>query len=469
MNEVSCRAIECVLPLLEERGIPVERVLEGLPVSLGHLHDSTQRIDWDVNVEIVQRSARLLGPGGAELIGRRSVQAAPFQLYRLLGMVVADAHFLYRMAARWMGPSFFSHIRFGYTELPDGRIRLEIEIPAGYRGCPELFDAFASSFRILPGLVGRTEAAVEAEISSHRGVFTIRAPRRASLRSWLRSLLRLPGAARAAVEEVAREQHHVSRALDEVRQAHAELRSHVEQIASLDRLGRSLSRQLGSEQIPDRILEFLNLRFGWRGSSLSMQASEAAGLLFFGQSGAIQGAPSCSYPLADDARVIGRLEVWRAESAAAEADGQQLEKLLPWIAMTVLNARFAAGVRSDTPGQELRWASKSGHDLFLILDENARILYAGPRVDEILGYEADDLQHVNVVKLIHPDDRPRLVRQIEDVSKYSSSAFYSRLRLQTRGGDFLAMEGVAIKVLSESGASVYLVSCGADAERGPAH
>ncbi len=469
MNEVSCRAIECVLPILEARGIPVERALEGLPVSIEHLRDSTQRIDWDLNVEILQRAVRLLGPGGADQIGRHSLQAAPFHLFRLLGMVVADAHFLYRMAARWMGPTFFSHLRFGYAELSDGRIRVELEIPEGYRGCPEMLEAYASAFRILPRLLGREEAAVEAEISSHLGVFTIRAPRRGSLTSWLRSLLRLPRAARAAVEEVAREQHHVSRALDEVRRAHAELRSHVEQIASLDRLGRSLSRQLGSEQIPDRILEFLNRRFGWRGSSLSMQASDAAGLLFFGQSGSIQGPPSRSYPLSDGGRVIGRLEVWRADDAGPEANGQQLEKLLPWIAMTVLNARFAAGVRSDAPGQELRWASKSGHDLFLILDESARILYAGPRVDEILGYEADDLQHVNVVKLIHPDDRPRLVRQIEDVSKYSSSAFYSRLRLQMRGGDFLPMEGVAIKVLSESGASVYLVSCGADAERGAAH
>ncbi len=469
MNEVSCRAIECVLPILEAHGIPVERALEGLPVSIEHLRDSTQRIDWDVNVEIVQRAVRLLGPGGADEIGRGSLQAAPFHLYRLLGVVVADAHFLYRMAARWMGPTFFSHLRFGYADLPDGRIRVELEIPEDYRGCPEMLEAYASSFRVLPRLLGRGEATVEAEISSHRGVFTIRAPRRASLTSWLRSVLRLPRAARDAMEEVAREQHHVSRALDEVRQAHAELRSHVEQIASLDHLGRSLARQLGSEQIPDRILEFLNRRFGWRGSSLSMQASDDAGLLFFGQSGATQGPPSHSYPLPEAGRLMGRLEVWSGADANPEAGGQQLEKLLPWIAMTILNARSAAALRGGAGEPGLRWASKTGHDLFLILDENARILYAGPRVDEILGYEADDLQRVNVVKLIHPDDRPRLARQIEDFSKYSSSAFYSRLRLQTRGGDFLPMEGVAIKVLSESGASVYLVSCGADAELGPAH
>jgi PAS domain S-box-containing protein len=239
-------------------------------------------------------------------------------------------------------------------------------------------------------------------------------------------------------------------------------------MATLDRLGRALSRQLASEQVPDHILAFLNERFGWRGSSLSVQTEDASGLLFFGQAGSTEGAPSQSHPLLEGSRRLGVLDVWGDAAPDSENDRMQLEKLLPWIAMTVVNARLAAGSQG---GGGLRWTSKTGHDLFLILDATTRILYAGPRVDEVLGYEAEDLQQLRVAELLHPEDLRRLAGEIGELSQSSSSAFYSRARLRMQGGDFRNMEGVAIKVLSEAGATVYLVSCSAEAEadRASAH
>jgi PAS domain S-box-containing protein len=321
--------------------------------------------------------------------------------------------------------------------------------------------------RVLPRVLGRPDAKVESTITPHRATYVIDPPRRGSPIAWLRRLVNLPGAARAAVEEVARQQHQLNRALEEVRSEHAELRSHVEQIATLDRLGRALAKQLGSEQLPDRILDFLTQRFGWSGASLSMKAPDDETLLFYGRSGRTQGEAASSHPLVFGGRPLGHLEVWSEAEAQSVTDRELFERLLPWIAMTVMNARFAANDEASRTG--LRWASKSGRDLFMILDQNARILYAGPRVDEILGYESDDLLQMDVTDLIHPDDWPQLAEDFSALAPHSSSAIYSSARVQNRDGNFRRMEGVAIKVLSEAGAGVYLISCGDAGERSASH
>ncbi len=458
-----------MFPTLETHGLSLERLAEGLPVSVEHLRDPSKRIDWDTNLEIVERALDLLGPEKFSDVGERSLDAAPLLLFRLLGVFVADTRYLYRMACRWIGPSFFAHIRFDCVDLPDGRVRIEIEIPASYRGSVPFFRAYEAGFRAVPRVLGHGNASVEAEISPHLARFYIRAPRRASLLGWIRRLVRLPQAARAAVEEVASHQTRLNRALEEVRGEHAELRSQVEQIATLDRLGNALARQLGSEELPDRILDFLTQRFGWLGASLFMRGGEDRGLIFFGRSGQTEGEASSSHPLVAGGRTLGRLEVWSESGSKSEGDAELLERLLPWIAMTVTNARFAAGVGPTDAPTGLRWASQSGRDLFMVLDQNARILYAGPRADELLGYGAEDLMQMDPTDLVHPDDWPQLAEDFSALARHTSSAIYSSARVQSSDGDFRRMEGVAIKVLSETGAGVYLVSCGEVGEQSARH
>jgi PAS domain S-box-containing protein len=469
VNEVSCRAIETLFPAFEAMGIPLERVVEGLPVSIEHLRDPSQRVDWETNVRILERAEELLGPEGIAELGPPALDSAPMRLYRLLGVFVADTRYLYRMVCRWMGPSFFTHVQFAYDEVSDGRVRIEMEIPRSYRGSALFFQVFEAGLRAIPHLLGHRDAAIEANISPWRATFLIRAPRRATLLGRLRRLLHLPAAARDAYEELTRQHHHLNRALDEVRGAQQELRGRVEQIATLDRLGRTLSRQLGSDQLPDRILDFLTDRFDWSGASLVVKDPGDEALLFFGRSGRTDGAASASHALDFGGRSLGHLEVWERPDAEPGTDRELLEHLLPWIAMTVTKARAVAHDHGEGEQTGFRWASQSGRDLFMILDQNARILYAGPHVDEVLGYEADDLMRMDMTDLIHPDDWPQLAEDFARLARHSSSAMYSSARVQGRGGSFRRMEGVAIKVLSEAGAGVYLISCGEVGDRNASH
>jgi PAS domain S-box-containing protein len=468
VNEVSCRAIETFFPALEARGIPLEKLLEGLPIDAEYVRDPSRRLDWDTNLRILDRAAELLGPEGWAEVGRGSLDSVPLRLFRLLGVFVADSRYLYRMVCRWMGPYFFTHVRFGYDDLPDGRVRIDMEIPEGYAGSVLFFQAYEAGLRAVPTLLGHRDAAIDSEISPRRARFLIRTPRRATLLGRLRRLLQLPVAARDAYEEFTRQQHHLNRALDEVRVAQDELRGRVEQIATLDRLGRTLSRQLGSDRLPERILEFLIERFRWTGASLVVEDPEREKLLFFGRSGRTDGPAAGSYGLELGSHSLGRLEVWHPSGAGSVADRELLAHLLPWIAMTVSNARLVA--RDHEGGRTgLRWASSSGRDLFMILDQNARILYAGPHVNEVLGYESDDLMRMDPTDLIHPDDWPQVAEDFASLARHSSSAIYSSARVQDRAGGFRRMEGVAIKVLSEAGAGVYLISCGEVGEHGASH
>ena len=80
-----------------------------------------------------------------------------------------------------------------------------------------------------------------------------------------------------------------------------------------------------------------------------------------------------------------------------------------------------------------------------------------------------DEHNQKLVANVHPDDWTRLAGEFDAIRSSASSALYSTARVRCSDGSWRPLEGVAIKVLSEGGADVYLVSCGDAAERPTAH
>lgn len=461
MNEVSCRAFETFFHALEVRGIPRERLVEGLPVRLSDLEDPGARVDWDLHVVLLERLAKLCGGEEAlEEIGAGALDAAPLRAVRALSFFFASARHLYWMGCRWVGPSFFSHIQYGYRELDDDRVEVRVEIPEIYRGSRDFFVINAGTLRRTPHLLGlREDAEVEAQISSHRAVYLIRPPRAVSLLGLLRRMTKLPFAAWTAVEELADQQAGLNRALHQLHESGRRLENERDRIDIVEQMGRELLQQLEAERLPDQLLSFLRERFGWRGASLWLSSPEDERLVFYGRVGEVEGDATNSHDLKVSESSVGRLDVWEGERASEPADRDLLEKLLPWIALTVLNTRVAAAGRAVGSGA-FRWASKSGEDLFMILDEAGSILYAGPGSDDLLGYDRDDFMQLDITDLIHPEDWPRVVGLFSSLAEHTSSALYSSVRLHHRDGSWRQLEGVAVKVMSEGGADVFLISAG---------
>jgi PAS domain S-box-containing protein len=71
---------------------------------------------------------------------------------------------------------------------------------------------------------------------------------------------------------------------------------------------------------------------------------------------------------------------------------------------------------STNLGRALRPLLERSTDAALVLDSDAVITYASPAVEQLFGWEQDALIGGSIVPLLHEDDRPALVRLLEDAA-----------------------------------------------------
>lgn len=189
MSEVSCRTCAPLVDAFEEAGIPLEKLVEGLPVAPETLLRPSNRITWNEFTRILENGANNLGgPKGLEETGLRYYERAG----GLLGAVaarVSSARPLYHMGAKWYGPSLFSATRATCEDAPGGRIRQTIEILPGYKPCPLYFVSMRGALRGIPALLGQGQAEVEMEADERRAVFLIKPPPSLSIWARLRRIL----------------------------------------------------------------------------------------------------------------------------------------------------------------------------------------------------------------------------------------------------------------------------------------
>jgi two-component system cell cycle sensor histidine kinase/response regulator CckA len=180
LGNVSRTVCGWLVDLVVGAGLSTERWLRDLGVSLESLRGPGQPIDWDVFAELCQRLEAELGGREALLAAARRSASARFSQeagHPTGGSM--DPRQLYWTAQRWLRPVLLPDLAGSCDEIPDGRLRLELSIPPGARGCRPLFELIQGALLELPLLVGRPAARVDAELSERRAVYTITpSPRR---------------------------------------------------------------------------------------------------------------------------------------------------------------------------------------------------------------------------------------------------------------------------------------------------
>lgn len=476
MKEVSGKAAEFLIEALEQRGIRPERLVEGLPVRIEELREGRRRLDWDLHVRLMTRLGDLLGPRALEQVGAESLHRTTLERARALAGYMVRPQELYWMAARWVGPTYFSHLHYRYEELDAEHVRFVIEIPESHTPCEAYFRINCGALRSIPRLLGmEEEAEVEMELSpdGRRAEFLVRPPRRRSLWSALRRLLGTSQvaseAASQAVEELARQQYDLNRGIEELHAAERTVDDQRGQLRTLETLGQTLVSEIESQRLGEQLLEALRERFGWSGAALWAAQPGGADPRLICASGAVTGGPT-SHALQRGGRPVGRLDVWGAaegpESAAATAI---LRRLLPWIAMAVDQAHGGAGAASDDGVGFFRWSGAGSAELFLIVDADGLVRYAGPGASQVLGVSQDDLLSSDILDLVHPDDWPGLTETFTSFGDAPGSATFSGARVRHADGSWRVLEGVGIKVQDERDRPVYMFSASDVTYRRRAH
>src|SRR5512145_1856274 len=175
MREVSGRIPTWLVEVATQQGVTPERIAEGLPQGFD-LRLPFRRMDWDDFALLCDRMEQLVGRSTLDEWGALHTRSRHF---RFIGLVVSLARTpaeLFALGQRWVGRSVFLNLRNEVDQLPDGRVRVTLEIPEPYGASEAFFWMYRGALRWAPHFLGGGEVPVDCEISPRRAVYLITLP-----------------------------------------------------------------------------------------------------------------------------------------------------------------------------------------------------------------------------------------------------------------------------------------------------
>jgi two-component system, cell cycle sensor histidine kinase and response regulator CckA len=98
-----------------------------------------------------------------------------------------------------------------------------------------------------------------------------------------------------------------------------------------------------------------------------------------------------------------------------------------------------------TPGERderLRWALEQARAVMVEIDQEARIVFVSPNVEEITGYRPEEFRGIYVGDRVHPDDLERLI-EVSSAMVAGASPDRVTLRARHRNGGWVHLEAVS--------------------------
>jgi PAS domain S-box-containing protein len=100
--------------------------------------------------------------------------------------------------------------------------------------------------------------------------------------------------------------------------------------------------------------------------------------------------------------------------------------------------------------------SENAADMIALVDSDGRRLYNSPAYLKVLGYSADDLKATSSFDLVHPDDRPRVVKASER-ARLSGQGERMEYRVLHKDGSWRTLESTANPIRNAKGQTDKLV------------
>jgi hypothetical protein len=349
MNEVSTRALGVFFDGLSKRGIPHERLVEGLPVTLAELRGFGQRIDWDLFVQLCERVEEICGgPEGLFRLGHDQFGgSSTFGFMRQVARVFRRPRDLYWMGTVWFGRALFSILEDDFKDLPDKRIREVIRIPPQYRDCPQLFHLMHGSLTAAPSLLRYADAQVDMVLAPREATYLITPPEREKFRRPKLASLTSRFGAWELIETLSGQQDELKENIQGLSTAFAEV---SEQLKLVQVIGHELCEQDEVDELARALAGAFEKHLPDRKIALWLQPLDAADETPLLEIAGGPGPPTRTYSLRAGRAVVGRLEVWGGASDTDPRRTDLLEDLVPWIALALDSARSRAALRAAALG-----------------------------------------------------------------------------------------------------------------------
>jgi signal transduction histidine kinase len=337
VNEVSCRACAPIVEAIRERELSPEELVKGLSFGVDDLRHSSNRVPWDDYAVFLERAARALG-GGEQLESLAGVYSRSTGILRALASSFVGVQPLYALGAKWYGPSIFASTRGACEMLPDGRVRVSVEILPPYRDSEEFFRMIRGGLRTTPSLLGQPDAQVEMELHPRRAVYTITPPPALTLWGRIRRTFSRRWVIAETIQELVVHHEEVQESYRRAREATAQLAAQSRRLVTINRLGHDLVRHTEIGELAGSVMKLLQDHFQVERGALWLVPPEGGELKLLRRVGEPWGEPCRRHALMMANREVGRLDLPESECSEGPETRDVLEELLPWIALALDNA-----------------------------------------------------------------------------------------------------------------------------------
>ncbi|MEO6849095.1 MAG: PAS domain S-box protein, partial [Mucilaginibacter sp.] len=97
-------------------------------------------------------------------------------------------------------------------------------------------------------------------------------------------------------------------------------------------------------------------------------------------------------------------------------------------------------------------------DAIVLLDTEGIVLYQTPSAEKILGYNLSEIQEIDGLELIHPDDRAEDNKMFEELMRNPGAVVYSKHRLKHKSGHYIQIEGTYRNLLNDENVKAIVYS-----------
>ena len=174
---VSGRFLSDFFGALERQGILPSDLLGDLPIRMGENGQVRGPVDWDHFSEFMRRLEHSVGgQAGLEACGEIIGAHAPTGSPMGLAGFTTSPQALYRAVSQSALLRGIPGIEAQLTRIDDGHLEIHAGLVDGVRACPQLFHVATGGARVLPRLIGLSDAVVYATVDERQAHYRIAVP-----------------------------------------------------------------------------------------------------------------------------------------------------------------------------------------------------------------------------------------------------------------------------------------------------
>lgn len=192
---VSCQVLGQIFVYCEQKGVPVDPLVENIPYTREFIETPSNFIDWDSLVEILNQAAMIFSEEEILELAAVSYQQPMFLVYRLIGRLRFTLHgfYHYMLGIDGLATRFYP---VQSTVISDDalarNITFRIDIMPGLAPCKVFFQVLEGQARGISEVMGYDRSEVEATYFEHGLELSIDLPRETGWFSAIRRTLTNP-------------------------------------------------------------------------------------------------------------------------------------------------------------------------------------------------------------------------------------------------------------------------------------